>query len=175
MYAALTRAVLDDGGRERAAADLDRLRRRYPRASRDELADRLIRKTAMQCGAASLLWTGPASFFGAMPQGPDLGYQVVALNRLVHSLAALYRRGPSGRDGAIGVAAGVGASVAADFLRRGIVQSLRRSLPSRPGARTLAGCFAGAALGYGTALLIGQLARDAFAGRGARGLRRLVG
>ncbi len=174
MYAALARAVLEEGDRERAAAEVARMRRLHPRASRAELADRVIRSTAMRCGAASLLWTGPAAFFGAMPEGPDLAYQIIALNRLVHTLAALAKSDSRGSDRVLGAAAGLGAGLAADFLRRGIVDLLRRSFPRRPAVRALTGGLAGAALGYGTALAIGFLARDAFAAGGASGVWRRI-
>ncbi len=110
MYAALARAVLDETGarpRRRTSSGS----RRHPRASRDELAERLIRRTALQCAGAGALLTGPAAFFGAMPFGADLAWQVVALNRLVLGLAALYGRAPSARDRAAGVAAAAGAGI----------------------------------------------------------------
>ena len=82
MYTALARVVLDETDRERVAEEVRRLRERHPKASRDELAGRLIRKAALRCAAASGILTGPAAFFGAMPFGADLAYQAVALNRL---------------------------------------------------------------------------------------------
>ena len=105
MYAALARAVLDEAGAAaRSAPEVERLRTRHPRASRDELAERLIRRAALQCAAAGALLTGPAAFFGAMPFGADLAWQVVALNRLVLGLSArlrpdALRRGSGGRCG----------------------------------------------------------------------------
>jgi hypothetical protein len=164
MYAALARAVWNGVDSGQAAAEVEKLRHRHPRASRDELARRLIRRTALQCGVAGLAWTGPAAFFGAMPPGPDLGYQVVALNRLILALAAIYRSSASGRDRAAGAGAGLAAGLAADLLRRGFVSLLRKSLPRRPGTRALAGGLAGGALAYATALAVGNLARDVFAG-----------
>jgi hypothetical protein len=163
MYAALARAVLDDTNRASAAVRVERLRKRHPRASRDELASRLIRTTAWQCASAGLAWSGPAAFFGSMPMGPDLGFQIVALNRLVLSLAAVYGADVSGRERVAAVGAGVGAGLAADALRRGIVALLSRSLPRRPGARAVVGGLAGAALAYGTATAVGRLAREVFA------------
>ncbi|HKD16273.1 MAG TPA: hypothetical protein VKG23_00290, partial [Thermoanaerobaculia bacterium] len=81
MYAALTKAILDDGNRERAGRDLERLRERHPRASRDELATRVIRRAALQCAVAGGVLAGPAAFFGAVPFGADLAYQALVLNR----------------------------------------------------------------------------------------------
>jgi len=171
MYAALARAVLDETQGAAVAERIERLRRRHPRASRDELASRLIRSAALRCGAAGLVWSGPAAFFGSMPLGPDVGFQVAVLNRLILALAALYRRDAPGRDRlrvrTVGIATGVGAGLAADSLRRGVVALLSRALPKRPGARAVAGGLAGGALGYATAVAIGNLARDSFAGRNA--------
>jgi hypothetical protein len=105
---------------------------------------------------------GPAAFFGAMPFGADLAWQVVILNRLVLSLSALYRRGASGQRRVSGVAAAAGAAVGSELLRQGLVRLLRRMLPRRPGARAAAGALAGGALGYVVATAIGRLARDSF-------------
>jgi len=175
MYADLARAVWVEADRGRAAADVARLRERHPRASRDELARRLIRRTALQCGAAGFAWTAPAAYFGGMPLGPELAYQVVAMNRLVLSLAALYRSSGAVKDRAVGAGVGISAGVAADLLRRALVTLLRRSLPRRPGTRGIVGGLAGGALAYGTALGVGNLARDVFAGRKTFGLGRLTG
>ena len=176
MYAALARAVLDETQGAAVAERIERLKRRHPRASRDELASRLIRSAALQCGAAGLVWSGPAAFFGSMPLGPDLGFQVAVLNRLILALAAVYRRDASGRDRVriVGIATSVGAGLASDSLRRGLVALLSKALPKRPGARAVAGGLAGGALAYATAVAIGNLARDSFAGRNAWiGRRRL--
>jgi len=172
MYAALARAVLDETDGAAVATQLERLRRRHPRASRDELAGRLIRSTALQCGAAGVAWSGPAAFFGSMPLGPDLGFQIAALNRLVLGLAALYRSEASGKNRAAGLGTSLGAGLAADALRRGIVAILSRSLPKRPGARALAGGLAGGLLAYGTAVAVGNLAREVLGRRGALLRRR---
>ena len=166
MYAAIARAVLDEASTERAASEVERLRERHPRASRDELAARLVRKAAVQCGAAGALLTGPAAYFGSMPFGADLAWQVVALNRLVLSLAALYGRAPSGGERAAGVAAAAGAGVSSEVLRQGLVRLLRQTLPRRPAARTVAGVVAGGTLGYGAAIAVGRFAQQQFRGRG---------
>ena len=154
MYASLARAVLDEAGRGRAAADVERLRRRFPRASKDEIGRRLVRRAAFQCASAGALLTGPAAFFGSLPVGPGLAYQIVALNRLVLALAALYGRPAEGRDRAAGAAAGAGTGLASEALRQGLVRLLRRILPRSLGARTVAGALAGGALGYGAALAV---------------------
>ncbi|HEY1252877.1 MAG TPA: hypothetical protein VGH97_16980 [Thermoanaerobaculia bacterium] len=167
MYAALARAVLDERHGAAVAERVERLKRRHPRASRDELASRLIRSAAWQCGAAAVAWSGPASFFGSMPLGPDLGFQVVTLNRLILALAAVYRSDSSGKDRIAGIATGVGAGLAADSLRRGIVALLSRTLSQRPGARAVVGGLAGGALAYAMAMAVGNLARDVFAARGS--------
>ena len=165
MYASLARAVLAEADRGRAAADVERLRQRYPRASKDEIARRLVRRAAFQCASAGALLTGPAAFFGSMPVGPGLAYQIVALNRLVLALAVLYGRPAEGKDRVAGVAAGAAAGLGSEALRQGLVQLLRRLLPRRLGVRTVAGALGGGALGFGAALAVGRFARDAFRGR----------
>ncbi len=166
MYAALARAVLGEADRGRAALDVERLRRRYPRASRDEIGRRLVRRAALQCASAGALLTGPAAFFGAMPINAGLAYQVVALNRLVLALATLYGKPPSEKDRAAGIAASAAAGLSSEVLRQGLVRLLRKLIRRRLGARSVVGALAGGALGYGTALAVGSFARDSFRGRG---------
>ena len=162
MYAALARAVLDESGAGRAVQDVERLRERHPRASKGELAQRLIRRAALQCASAGALLTGPAAFFGSMPFGADLAWQVVALNRLVLSLSALYGGRPSGRDRMAGVAVAAGAGLASEALRQGLVRLLRRIAPRSSAGRTVIGALAGGALGYFAAVAIGGWAREQF-------------
>ena len=172
MYAALARAVLAEADRGRAAADVERLRRRYPRASRDEISRRLVRRAALQCASAGALLTGPAAFFGSLPVGPGLAYQIIALNRLVLALAALYGRPADGKERVAGVATGAAAGLGSEALRLGLVQVLRRLLPRRLGVRTVVGALAGGALGFGAALAVGRFARESFRPRGLPGLAR---
>ncbi len=170
MYASLVRAVLDDSQRQRAGREVQQLRDRHPRASRDELAERLIRRAALQCAAAGGLLAGPAAFFGAVPFGADLTFQAVTIHRLVLGLASLYGAEVSAGSRAAGVAGGFSAGIASELVRQGLVRVLRRTLPRRPGLRTAAGALAGGALGYAAAIAVGRLAGDAFRGR-----RRLFG
>jgi hypothetical protein len=165
MYTALAKAILDDTTRLRAGKDVERLKERYPRASRDELAARAIRRAAFQCAAAGGLLAGPGAFFGAMPFGADLAYQAVTLNRLVLSLAAIYGGGSGGRSRATGIAAGFSAGLGSELVRQALVRVLRGALPRRPGVRTLAGALAGGALGYAAAIAVGRFAQDLFHGR----------
>jgi hypothetical protein len=162
MYAALARAVLDGSHRVKAGEDLERLRRRYPRASRDELARRAIRRTALQCAAVGGLMAGPAAFFGALPFGADLAYQALALNRMVLVLAALYGAESAPRGRVAATVGGLGAGLGTELLRQGLVRVLRRTLPGRSGLRAAAGALAGGALGYAAAVAVGRFARDAF-------------
>jgi hypothetical protein len=165
MYEALARGVLDEANREEVASRVEHLRRRYPRASRDALARRLVRRTALQCAATGALLAGPAAYFGAIPFGSGLAQQISALNRLVLALAALYGRPTSGKDRVAGVSAGVAAGLSSEILRQGIVRLLREAFPRRPGARTFVGAVIGGVLGYGAALAIGGLAQEVFRGR----------
>ena len=165
MYAALTKAILDDGNRERAGRDLERLRERHPRASRDELATRVIRRAALQCAAAGGVLAGPAAFFGAVPFGADLAYQALVLNRMVLTLARLYGADGSAPARLSGAAGGLAAGLGSELFRQALVRTLRSALPRRPGLRTAAGAIAGGILGYAAGLAVGRLARDTFADR----------
>ena len=170
MYAALAKAILSNNEPARAASRVESLRRRHPRASRDEIADRLIRRTALECAGAGALLTGPAAFFGASPFGAGLVFQAAALNRLVLALSELYGAAGDGLGGraAAGVA-GAAAALSAEVLRQGLVRLLREMLPRRTSARGAAGALAGAALGYGAALAVGR-----FAGEQLRRHQRLL-
>jgi hypothetical protein len=175
MYAALARAVLDEADADRAASEVKRLRRRHPRASKDELAARLIRRAAAQCASAGALLTAPAAFFGSMPFGAGLAWQVVALKRLVLALAAVYARAPSARERASGVAVAAGAGIGSEVLRQGLVRLLKRVAPRRSAARTALGALVGGTLGYGAAVAIGGFARNAFRrGRVLAPVRRVL-
>jgi uncharacterized protein (DUF697 family) len=165
VYAALAKAILDDSNRERAGRDLDRLRERHPKASRDELARRVIRQGALQCAAAGGLLAGPAAFFGAVPFGADLAYQAVALNRMVLALARLYGADGSTPARLTGVVGGLAAGLGSELFRQTLVRTLRAVLPRRPGFRTVAGAIAGGVLGYAAGIAVGRIARDTFAGR----------
>jgi hypothetical protein len=165
VYTALARAILDDANRLRAGRDVERLRERHPRASRDELAARVMRRAALQCAAAGGLLAGPAAFFGALPFGAGLAYQAVALNRLVLSLAALYGDEAGGRSRATGVVAGFSAGLGSELVTQALVRVLRGAMPRRPGLRTVAGGLAGGAMGYAAAVAVGGFARDLFAER----------
>jgi hypothetical protein len=164
MYAALARAVLDESHRQRAGMEIERLRERYPKASRDELAEKVIRRAAMQCAAAGALLAGPAAFFGAVPFGADLAYQAVSLNRMVLSIAALYRE-DGARSQTGGALGGVAAGLGSELLRQGLVRALREALPRRPGLRTAVGALAGGALGFAAAMAVGRFAQEAFGRR----------
>jgi hypothetical protein len=110
-----------------------------------------------------------------MPFGADLSWQVMALNRLVLSLAALYGRRTSGQDRMAGVAAAAGAGLASEALRQGLVRLLRRIAPRSSSARTAVGLLAGGALGYFAAVAIGGWASEQFrAGRIPARLRRAL-
>jgi len=165
VYAALAKAILDDANRERAGRDLERLRERHPRASRDQLAARVIRRAALQCAAAGGLLAGPAAFFGAMPFGADLAYQAVVLNRMVLTLARLYGADGTTPARVTGAVGGLAAGLGSELFRQALVRTLRSALPRRPGLRTAAGAIAGGILGYAAGLAVGRLARDTFADR----------
>ena len=173
MYAALARAVLDEagpgarraGGRAAAASAI-----RAPRATSSRGASSARRRCSARRPRALL--TGPAAFFGSMPFGADLALPGRRAEPAGPVAGRALRQRPSrtrprGRDRR----AAAGAGLAAELLRQGLVHAAApRSLPKRPGLRTVAGALAGGALGYGAAVAIGRLrpGRRSAAGRTSR-------
>ena len=105
--------------------DVERLRR-APSARIRRTSSRGASSAARPCSAPppepSL--TGPAAFFGSMPFGADLAWQVVALNRLVLVAGGALRTvGRRGRDRMGGVAAAAGAGLSSEALRQGLVRA----------------------------------------------------
>jgi uncharacterized membrane protein YcjF (UPF0283 family) len=132
MYgAALARVVLTDADHDKIAEQVRKLRERHPDASRPELAERLIRQTALRGALIGAVTSAPPGLFSVVPLAADVSYQAMALNRLVQAIAQLYGRptGPIERAGA--VAASVALEGGTEFLRRTIVKGVARSLRRR--------------------------------------------
>ena len=100
---------------------------------------------------------------------------MVALNRLVLALAALYGadRTPGDRAARCGRGPDRAAS-APKSCARGSCACCARRWRAGQRARAVTGALAGGLLGYGTAMAIGNFARELFAGRRAFGLARMV-
>src|SRR5262249_27407382 len=125
MGASLAEAVLSGADEIAVARRVERLRERSPSRSRDELAEILIRRTALQCAAVGALTGAPAAWLGAAPVSADLPFQVVALSRLALGIAMVYRRRPDLGDRGLGAAGSLVLSAGAGRPRSGALRRLR--------------------------------------------------
>jgi hypothetical protein len=170
MYEALAKAALAAEDTERAVETARRMRERYPKLSREEVARKAVSRAALSCAAVGFFGSAPAALVPGLPAAPDVTYQARSLHRLVLTVARI-----SGRPaGALERLAAAGASVlvagAIQAARREAIRAARR-LPARraPLLPVLAAALAGGAASYAGARLVGHLAgRRFFAGRRRR-------
>lgn len=174
MNASLAQTLLTGVDEAAAARRVERLRQRHPRLSRDELAERLIRGTAVQCAAIGALTGAPAAWLGAAPLSADLPFHVLALARLALGIAIIYRRRPDLGERGLSAAGSLALCAGAGALRAGAVKLVRRALGRRrsSAAAPVLGALAGGAVAYGAALSFGWAARDHYRGRRAWPLSR---
>jgi hypothetical protein len=167
MYASLAQAVLTNADEAEVARGVERLRERHPKMSRDELAEKLIRRTAWRCAAVGALTGAPAAWLGAAPLAADLPFHVVSLTRLALGIAVIYGQRPDLGERGLGAAAGLALAASAGSLRAGAVKLVRQSLKRRrsSAAAPVFGALAGGALAYGAVLAFSRAARDHYRGR----------
>lgn len=168
MYLALARTVITDADRDKIAREVRKFRTRYPSHSRDELADRLIEHTAIRCGVAGAVASAPPGFLAVLPLAADFSYQVLALNRLVLTIARIYGRTTTREQRALTVAASLAVGGGAEFIRRNVVKGVANALRSRNEARLVPhiGGAIGLGLTYGAVRAVGRLARDYYRPKG---------
>ena len=168
MDVSLAQAVLSGANEAAAARGVERLRERHPGLSRDELALRIIRKTAWRCAAVGAMTGAPAAWLGASALSADLPFQTVELARLALSLAAIYRRDVDLPERGLAAAASLAVAAAASSIRAGALRLAHRSLARRQpaAAAPLVGGLAGGALAYAAVMAFGRAAREHFRGRG---------
>jgi hypothetical protein len=174
MDASLAQNLLTGPDEAAVARRVERLRRRHPGLSRDELAERLIRRTAVQCAAIGALTGAPAAWLGAAPLAADLPFHVLALARLALGIAMIYRRRPDLGERGLSAAGSLALGAGAGALRAGAVKLVRRALGRRrsSAAAPVLGALAGGALAYGAVMSFGRAARDHYRGRRAWPLSR---
>lgn len=162
MYVALTRTVLTDIDRDKIVQEVRKIRSRYPAASDDELARTVIRQTALRCAAIGAVASAPPGLLAIVPLAADFSYQVLALNRLVLTIARIYGK-PTTREQR---AASVGASLAlgggTEFLRRQLVKTATNSLRRRRAASLVPafGAVLGGVMSYTAVFAIGRQAQQ---------------
>lgn len=161
MYVALARTVWTDVDRDKVAKEVAKIRARYPGASNEELVSRLIRQTALRCAAIGAVASAPPGFLSIVPLAADFSYQVLALNRLVLTVARIYGRPTSREQRGATVAASLALGGGTEFVRRNIVMGMTRSL-KRQGAAHLVPVFGGlvgAIMSYATVRAVGRQAQ----------------
>jgi hypothetical protein len=169
MYVALARTVLTDVDRDKIAREVRTFRQRYPAYSREELVNRLIEHTAVRCGAIGAVASAPPGFLAVLPLAADFSYQVLALNRLVLTIARIYGRTTTREQRAATVAVALALGGGAEFVRRNVVKGVSTSLKRRKSERLMPhiGGAIGALLTYGAVRAVGKAARAYYRPRGA--------
>ncbi|MDQ5858562.1 MAG: hypothetical protein M3542_09860 [Acidobacteriota bacterium] len=145
MYVALTRTVLTDIDRDKVVQEVRKIRLKYPGASDDELAKTVIRQTAIRCAMIGAVASAPPGLLAVVPLAADFSYQVLALNRLVLTIARIYSKPTTREQRAASVAASLALGGGTEFLRRQVVKTVTNFL-RRQRAATLVPAF-GAVLG----------------------------
>ncbi|HEY7370123.1 MAG TPA: hypothetical protein VIA29_09565, partial [Thermoanaerobaculia bacterium] len=118
MYAALARSVLTEPDADRIAGAVEKLRRKHPKADDDEIVEKLIARTAIRCGLVGGAAAAPGGLLAVLPLAADLSYQALALQRLVRTIAYVYRKPTTAAERGIATAAGLAAGGGAGLLRR---------------------------------------------------------
>lgn len=162
MYVALARTIWTDVDKDKISEDVRKFRRRHGGLSDDELVNKLIQQTAFRCGAVGAVASAPPGFLAMVPLAADFAYQVLALNRLVLTIARIYRRPTtrSQRGGAVAVSFAAGGG--AEFLRRAAVKAAQRTLRRRALSRMIpfVGALVGSVMSYGAVVVIGRQAQE---------------
>lgn len=162
MYVALTRTVLTDVDHDKIVQEVRKIRLKYPGASDAALADIVIRQTALRCAAIGAVASAPPGLLAIVPLAADFSFQVLALNRLVLTIARIYGKPTTREQRAASVAASLALGGGTEFLRRQVVKTVTNSL-RRQRAATLVPAF-GAVLGgvmsYAAVYAIGRQAQQ---------------
>lgn len=176
MYVALTRTVFTDIDRDKIADEVRRFRTRYPDYSRDQLVDRLIEHTAIRCGVVGAIASAPPGFLAVLPLAADFSYQVLALNRLVLTIARIYGRKTTREQRAMTVAVALALGGGTEFVRRNIVKGVSNALKKQRERRLVphVGGAIGLVLTYGAVRAVGKLARNYYRPRGAASRVRAI-
>ena len=161
MYVALARTVWTDVDRDKVAREVAKIRARYPAASNEELVSKLIRQTALRCAAIGAVASAPPGFLSIVPLAADFSYQVLALNRLVLTVARIYGRPTSREQRGATVAASLALGGGTEFVRRNLVMGITRSLKRQRAAHLVPvfGGLVGAIMSYATVRAVGRQAQ----------------
>lgn len=167
MYVALARAIWTDVDGDEISEDVRRFRLRHAGLSDDELVERLIHQTAVRCGVVGAVASAPPGILAVVPLAADLSYQVLALNRLILTIARVYGKPTTRpqRGGAVAVSFAAGGG--AELLRRTAVKVAQRVLRRGVTSRMIpvVGAIVGGLLSYGFVVAMGRQARDYYRDR----------
>jgi uncharacterized protein (DUF697 family) len=161
MYVALARTVWTDVDRDKVAKEVAKIRARYPGASNEELVSKLIRQTALRCAAIGAIASAPPGFLSIVPLAADFSYQVLALNRLVLTVARIYGRPTSREQRGATVAASLALGGGTEFVRRNLVIGVTRSLKRQRATHLVPvfGGLLGAIMSYASVRAVGRQAQ----------------
>jgi hypothetical protein len=160
VYVALTRTVLTDIDRDKIVQEVRKIRAKYPSASDDELARTVIRQTALRCAAIGAVASAPPGVLAIVPLAADFSYQVLALNRLVLTIARIYSKPTTREQRAASVAASLALGGGTEYLRRHVVKRAKNL--RRQQAASLVpvfGAVLGGVMSYVAVLAIGRQAQ----------------
>jgi hypothetical protein len=161
MYVALARTVWTDIDRDKIAEEVARYRSRYPGASNEELVSKVIRQTALRCAMIGAVASAPPGFLSIVPLAADFSYQVLALNRLVLTVARIYGRPTSREQRGATVATSLALGGGTEFMRRNLVKGVARSLKRQRASHLVPvfGGLMGAILSYASVRIVGREAQ----------------
>ena len=161
MYVALTRTVLTDIDHDKIVQEVRKIRAKYPSASDDELARTVIRQTALRCAAIGAVASAPPGVLAIVPLAADFSYQVLALNRLVLTIARIYSKPTTREQRAASVAASLALGGGTEYLRRLVVKGATNRLRRQQAASLVPafGAMLGGVMSYTAVLTIGRQAQ----------------
>jgi uncharacterized protein (DUF697 family) len=112
--------------------------------------------------------SAPPGFLAVLPLAADFSYQVLALNRLVLTIARIYGRTTTREQRALTVAVALALGGGTEFLRRNIVKGVSESLKRQNEARLVPhiGGAVGCGLTYAAIRAVGKLARNYYRPKG---------
>jgi len=162
VYLALTRTVLTNTDRDKIVQEVRKIRLKYPSASDADLADTVIRQTALRCAAIGAVASAPPGLLAIVPLAADFSYQVLALNRLVLTIARIYSKPTTREQRAASVAASLALGGGTEFLRRQVVRTVTNSLRRQRAASLVPafGAVLGGVMSYAAVYAIGRQAQS---------------
>lgn len=162
MYLGLARSIWTDVDRDAVSKEVRRFKTKHHGMSNDELVEKLIRTTALRCGAVGAVASAPPGFLSVLPLAADFSYQVLALNRLVLTIARIYGRQTTREQRGATVGTSLALGGGAEFLRRSIVKAVQRGMRRQAMSRLMpiAGAIIGGALSYTSVMTVGRQAQE---------------